>query len=56
MRRSVFVGVFASIVSLIGCAAGLTRAGSMIRESTDLSVLTGCEFLGTIDESGTPDH
>ena len=41
----------ASVVSLIGCAAGLTRAGSMIRESTDLSVRTGCEFLGTIDES-----
>ena len=51
MRRSVFVGVFVSIISLIGCAAGLTRAGSMIRESRDPSVRTGCEFLGTIDES-----
>lgn len=51
MRRSVFAIVFASVVSLIGCAAGLTRAGSMIRHSTDLSVRTGCEFLGTIDES-----
>ena len=50
MRRTVFVGVFAS-VSLIGCAAGLTRGGSMIRQATDLSVRTGCEFLGTIDES-----
>ena len=49
MRRSVFVGL--SVISLIGCAAGLTRAGSMVRESTDPSVRTGCEFLGTVDES-----
>ena len=51
MRRSVFVGLFASVLLLIGCAAGLTRAGSMIRESRDPSVRTGCEFLGTVDES-----
>lgn len=51
MRRSIFVGVFASVISLVGCAAGLTRAGSMMREATDLSVRTGCEFLGTIHES-----
>ncbi|WP_420449566.1 trypsin-like peptidase domain-containing protein [Candidatus Palauibacter sp.] len=51
MRIFAFVGVFASVVSLIGCATGLTRAGSMIRESTDLSVRNRCEFIGTIDES-----
>ena len=50
MRRSAFAAVFAA-VSMIGCATGLTRAGSMIRQATDLSVRTGCEFLGTIDAS-----
>ena len=51
MRRCVLVGVFASVVLLFGCAAGLTRGGSMIRQATAPSVRTGCEFLGTIDES-----